>query len=291
MRITDAMLSRSVINSINDSKSRLGEIQKMISTGKRVNKPSDDPLRISSIFNFKKELQEIDQYLRNAETATTLIDLATNTLTQVSQILNSARVIALRETNATATPDSRRASAQEVQNLREQLLHLANSSFGGKYIFSGTKTMTQPFTADGTYQGDNGEIQIQIEDRQLITVNAPGHQVFQGEEDVFSVLSELEAALSNNDTEGISSQIGRLDRCLSQIHRWEGEFGGRAKRVEIFKSRLNEQMVGLTKLLSTTEDADMVKLAIELQHAGAAYEAALYAGRSIMQYTLIDLWR
>jgi len=291
MRITDAMLAGKVINSINESKTRLGELQTILSTGKKVNKPSDDPLRISSMFNFKKELEEIDQYLKNTETATTWIDLTCQTLTQVSGILNSARVIALRESNATATSQSRAASAQEVRNLREQLLNLANTSFGGRYLFSGTRTLTQPFTEDGTYQGDDGEIQIQIEDSQIIAVNAPGSVVFQGDEDIFAVLSDLEMALTNNDTRAISSQIERIDHSLAQIHRWEGEFGGRGKRVEIFKSRLEDQMVGLTKLLSTVEDADMVKVAIELQHAGAAYEAALYAGREIMQYTLIDFWK
>lgn len=291
MRITDAMLAQRVINSINDSKARLGELQKILSTGKKVNKPSDDPLRISSIFNFKKELQEIDQYLRNAETASSWIDVATQTLTQVSEVLNSARTIALRESNATATPESNRASAQEVRNLKTQLLNLANVSFAGKYIFSGTKTLTRPFDDEGNYNGDSGEIRVQIEDRQTIPINTPGNNIFQGEEDVFSVLSDLESALTSNDTQRISSQIDKIDRCLSQIHRWEGEFGGRGKRVEIFKSRLNDQMVGLTKLLSTIEDADMIKVVIELQHAGAAYEAALYAGRGIMQYTLIDFWK
>lgn len=291
MRITDAMLAGRIVDSINESKARLGDLQNILSTGKRINKPSDDPLRISSAFNLKKELQEIDQYLRNAETATTWIDLTTQTLTQVSEILNSARIIALRESNATATYESRVASAQEVKNLKAQLLNLANTSFQGKYLFSGTKTLTKPFSEDGTYQGDGGEIQIQIEDRQTITVNVPGNQVFQGNEDVFAVLSDLEQALNNNDTAAISSQIERLDSCLNQIHRWEGEFGGRGKRVEIFKSRLQDQTVGLTKLLSTTEDADVIKVITDLQHAGAAYQAALYAGREILQYTLIDFWR
>lgn len=291
MRITDAMLGKRIISSINESKARLGELQNILSSGKKINKPSDDPLRISSVFNLKKELQEIDQYLRNAQTATTWIDLTTQTLTQVSEILNSARVIALRESNATATSESRAASSQEVRNLKEQLLNLANTSLGGRYLFSGTKTLTQPFAQDGTYQGDGGEIKIQIEDRQTITVNVPGDEVFQGDEDIFAVLSDLETALNSNDTQAVSSQIERIDACLNQIHRWEGEFGGRGKRVEVFKSRLKDQMVGLTKLLSTTEDADMIKIVIELEHAGAAYQAALYAGREILQHTLIDFWK
>ncbi|MCD6407400.1 flagellar hook-associated protein FlgL [Candidatus Aerophobetes bacterium] len=291
MRITDAMLSQRIVDSINESKARLGELQKILSTGKRVNKPSDDPLRISSIFNFRKELQEIDQYLRNAETATSWIDVTAQTLSQVSDVLNSARTVALRESNATSTPESRRASAQEVRNLRAQLLNLANTSFGGRYIFSGTKTLTKPFDDNGVYYGDSGEIKVQIEDRQTVTINVPGDEVFQGEEDIFSVLSDLEQALNEGDTQAISSQIGRIDRCLEQIHRWEGEFGGRGKRVEIFKSRLNDKMIGFNKLLSTVEDADVIKIIIELQHAGAAYQAALYAGRGIMQYTLIDFWK
>ena len=290
MRITDAILAERIISSINESKARLGELQNILATGKKINRPSDDPLRISSVFDLKKELQEIDQYLRNIETATTWIDLTTQTLTQISDILNSARVIALRESSATSTSMSRAAAAQEVKNLKKQLLNLANTSLGGKYLFSGTKTLTKPFLEDGTYRGDEGEIRIEVEDNQTVIVNVPGNKIFQGEEDIFSVLSDLEKALNINDIQAISSQIERIDASLRQIHRWEGEFGGRGKRIKIFESRLKDQMVGITKLLSITEDADTVKVIIELQHAGAAYQAALHAGREILQYTLIDFW-
>lgn len=290
MRVTDAILASRVIRSINDSKSRLSRLQNILSTGKKINKPSDDPLRISAAFNFKKELQEVNQYMRNIETATTWVDLTNSTLSQVSEILNSARVIALRESNATATSQSRAASAQEVENLRIQLLNLANTSFQSKYLFSGTKTLTKPFQENGTYRGDSGEIRIQIEDNQTITVNVPGDKVFQANEDVFAVLSDLREGLEDNDPQVIASQIDRLDQLLSQIHRWEGEFGGRGRRVQIFKSRLEDRRVGLTRLLSITEDADMVKIATKLQHAGVAYQAALSAGKKIMQYILIDFW-
>jgi len=291
MRITDTMLSNRVIASINESKARLGELQTILSTGKRINKPSDDPLRISSALNLKRELKDIDQYLRNTQTASAWVDLTTQTLSEVIDVLNSAKTIALRESNITSTPDSKRVSIQEVKSLKEKLLSLANTSYGGRYLFAGTKTLTRPFLEDGTYKGDEGEINIQIGEKRTITINAPGSEVFKGEEDIFSVLSDLESALENNSTQDINNQLERLKVCFQQIQRWQGDIGGRAKRVELSQNRLQDQTVSVNKLLSYTEDADIIKTSTELQAAGVAYQAALSAGRQILQYTLIQFWK
>lgn len=291
MRITDSMLAQRVIDSINESKNRLGELQQILSTGKRVNKPSDDPLRISHILSLRRRVKDIEQYLKNIEIATTWIELTTQALSQAVEVINSARVVALRESSATSTLESRAVSAEEIRNLKVQLRNLANTAYGGRYLFSGTKTSTQPFDENGTYQGDQGEIEFQIGEKRTITINSSGDKVFQKGEDMFSVLSDLETALENNDSSGISDQLERLDDCLAQIHQWEGDLGGRARRVEISKNHLQDQTVQITKLLSSTEDADMVKIVVELQAAGVAYQAALSAGTQILEFTLIKFWQ
>jgi len=290
MRITDSMLAQRVINSINESKSRLGELQNILSTGKQVNKPSDDPLRISHILNLRRGIKDIKQYLENSEIATTWLDMATQILIQSGEVLNSAKVIALRESSATATSESRASSAEEIRNLKIQLQNLANTAYGGRYIFAGTKTLTQPFDKDGEYQGDQGEIELQIGEKRIISINSPGDKVFQEGDNVFTVLSDLETALENDDLPEISNQVEKLDNCLAQIHRWQGDFAGRSRRVEISRNHLEDQMVQITKILSSTQDADMVKIVVELQAAGVAYQAALSAGRQILEFTLIRFW-
>jgi len=290
MRITDPMLAQRVMDSINESKNRLGDLQQVLSTGKRINKPSDDPLRISHILSLRGKVKDIEQYLENIEIAATWLDVTTRTLSQVGEVINGARVVALRESSATSTAESRATSAEEVRSLRVQLRNLANSTYGGRYLFAGTKTLTAPFDENGAYQGDQGEIELQIGEKRTITINASGDKVFQGGEDLFAVLSDLETALENDDFPGISNQLEKLDDCLSQIHQWEGNLGGRARRAEISKNRLQDETVQMTTLLSSAEDADMIKIVVELQAAGAAYQAALSAGAQILQFTLIKFW-
>ena len=287
MRITEAMLNRTIIGSINKSKSYLGKIQRMLSTGKRINKPSDNPLLISRSLELRGKLRDIEQYLKNIHLASTYVDLAAQVIMEVGTLLNDVKIIALRESNATATADSRKASAVEVASLREQLLNLANTSFGGRYIFAGTKTRTVPFTEDGTYQGDEGEIKIQAGENHTIAINVPGDKIFKIEKDIFKVLSDLKQALENNSVEDIRNQINEIDECISQIHRWEGELGGRAHRIEIFQNRLKDMEVQMTKFLSSVEDADVTKVAIELQSAGMAYQGALAAAQQILQSTML----
>ena len=287
MRITEAMLNRTIIDSINESKSYLGKIQQILSTGKRINKPSDDPLLISRALELKGKLRDIEQYLKNIHLASTYIDLAAQVIMEVGTLLNDVKIIALRESNATATADSRKSSAVEVASLREQLLNLANTSFGGRYIFAGTRTRTVPFTGDGTYHGDEGEIKIQIGENHTIVINVPGDRIFKVTKDIFKVLSDLKQALENNSVEDIRNQINEIDECISQVHRWEGEVGGRARRIELFQNRLKDMEVQMTKFLSSTEDADVTKVAIELQSAGLAYQGALAAAQQILRSTML----
>jgi len=281
------MLNRTIIDSINESKSYLGKIQQILSTGKRINKPSDDPLLISRALELKGKLRDIEQYLKNIHLASTYVNSAAQVIMEVGTLLNDVKIIALRESNATATADSRKASAVEVASLREQLLNLANTSFGGRYIFAGTKTRTVPFTEDGTYQGDEGEINIQIGENHTIAINVPGDRIFKVTKDIFKVLSDLRQALENNDTQKIRDQINEIDECISQVHRWEGELGGRAHRIEIFQNRLKDMEVQMTKFLSSIEDADVTKVAIELQSAGMAYQGALAAAQQILRSTML----
>lgn len=290
MRITDSMLAQRVINSINDSKSRLAELQSILSTAKRVNKPSDDPLRISHILNLRRRTKDIEQYLENVEIATTWLDMTSWALSEMGEVIISAKVVALRESSITSTAESRAASIEEIISLRAQLRNLANSTYGGRYLFAGTKTLTAPFDEDGKYQGDQGEIELQIGEKRSITTNSSGDKIFQGGEDIFVVLADLKTALENDDLPGVSDKIGKLDNCLAQIRRWQGDFGGRSRRVEISRNQLQDQTVQVTKILSSAEDADMIKIVVELQAAGAAYQAALSAGGQILQYTLISFW-
>jgi len=291
MRITASMLSKSVIDSINQSKSRLGKLQKILSTGKRVNKPSDDPLRISRALNLENDLRDTEQYLKNIDTADTWINLTAQTVDNIGEALNEAKIIALRESNATSTVDSKIISAEEVRNLKKQLMQLANTSYSGRYIFSGSKTLTQPFTENGDYEGNDKEINIQIGEKRTIAINVPGNKVFKEDEDIFAVLSELEEALENDDTQGINDKIEEIDSCIKQIRSWEGELGGRGKRIQVFQNRLKDRRVGMIKLLSYTEDADITEAVANLQSAGVAYQAALSAGRQILNFTMIEFWK
>ncbi len=291
MRITETMLNTTIIKSINESKAYLGRIQQILSTGKIINKPSDNPLLISRVLDLNGRLKNIEQYQKNLNSASIWIDSTLQSFMGMGELLNSAKIIALRESNATSTPDSRRISAEEVDNLKKQLLNLANTYSGGRYIFSGTKTRTQSFTETGTYQGDEKKISIQSGEKQVITINAPGNKVFKQDKDLFKVLSDLKDALENDDTQGISDQIDEIEACMKQIHRWEGEFGGKGQFIEIFKNRLKDQEIQTTKFLSNIEDADITRISVELQSASMAYQAALAAASKILQATMLQFFK
>lgn len=291
MRITSSMLARTLINSVNSSKERLARLQGELATGKRINKPSDDPLGITQALGLQARLRKNAQYLKNSHIANNWVDQTSQILASVAVVLNNAKVITVRESTATASEQSHSASAEEVRSIKGQILNLINTQQAGRYLFAGSKTRTKPFNQQGTYQGDEGEIKIQVAQGTSFTINVPGNQLLQGQENIFAVLSELETALENNNAAGISGTMDKIDSCLEQIYIWEGNFGGKGQKVQIFQNRLQDQEVGITQLLSYTEDADVVRTIVELQMVETGLKAALDAGMAIMRIIMLEFWR
>lgn len=291
MRITSSMLARTLIDSVNASKQRLAKLQTELATGKRISKPSDDPLGISQALGLRTRLNKINQYFKNIHSVNSWVDLTSQTLANVAGMLNNVKVIAVRESTATAGEESHKASAEEIRSIKGQILNLINSQQAGRYLFAGSKTLTKPFSEEGIYQGNEGEIKIEVAQGVLFTINVPGNQILQADKDVFAVLSELETALENGNTEGIRGTMDKIDSCLEQVYTWEGNFGGRGQKVQILQNRLQDQEVGIAKLLSYTEDADIVRTIVDFQTVETGLKAALSTGTAIMRIMMLEFWK
>jgi flagellar hook-associated protein 3 FlgL len=126
-----------------------------ISTGQRVNVPSDDPLAAIRSLSHRAGLERADQYLRNISLQSGELSAADGALEGLDTITSQARQILLSQIGDTATPETRRNSAAEVQGLLEQAVSLANRKFGGRYLFGGADALHAPVELQGAYAAFN----------------------------------------------------------------------------------------------------------------------------------------
>lgn len=181
MRVADKMNYNQSLNAINKNRADLMTFQNQAASQKRINKPSDDPLGAARILASKTEIEGFEQYKRNILSAKEFVEVSEQSLSQASELLIRAKELAIDQADDPANgAESRSIVAQEIKQIYEQMVNIANRSFGDRHLFAGHRNMTTPFDMTGTYFGDDAEIQVEIEKGSYITTNIPGSVIFLG---------------------------------------------------------------------------------------------------------------
>lgn len=155
MRVSDAQIYRAITINLQNSTARTMELQNRLSTGSRLNRPSDSPIDYTKRMEYNTTLSKTKQYLRNIENGQVNMSIAENILGEGVTLLMIAKEKAIAQATASATTETRQIEAIEIENIANQLAFIGNTQIGDKFIFSGFKTDTQPFNtaSRGTYTG------------------------------------------------------------------------------------------------------------------------------------------
>ena len=184
MRISSIEQFQQGIDSILNQQAKLNQTQLQLATGKKVLKPSDDPAVATQLLNLSSLKANNLQYDRNINTALNELELQESVLASSGNVLQRVRELVIQANNATQGPQTREAIADEISNLADELLQLANTkSPSGEYIFAGYNSRTPAFAKSGAgfvYQGDQGQRLLQVSEDTQLAVRDNGADVFQG---------------------------------------------------------------------------------------------------------------
>jgi len=314
MRVTHQLIANTVIRNVNRNLARMNKYQDMLSSGKSINLPSDDPVAITRIMGYITSLQQNAQYQRNIDAAESWINTTEDALAGINDVLQRARELAVSGADGSKPPEARKAIAMEVDELVGVVVQLANTSLGGRYIFAGYKTTSPPFERKATvseilslvqsiqYHGDEGKIKWEIAPNVEITGNLDGNSLFMEIEledenntsfnaSIFAVLEKLAVGLYKNDQETINQALGDLSRCIDHILDKRSALGAISKGLEITKNKTTLEELNLTKLRSHLEDIDFAETFMYFSTMETLYYASLSAGARIMVPSLIDFLR
>ncbi|WP_018132180.1 flagellar hook-associated protein FlgL [Effusibacillus pohliae] len=298
MRITQSMLNNQFLLNLRASNERMQQYQDMMATGKRVNKPADDPVSVSYAMRYKSQIANNEQYKRNLDRARSMLDATDDAISKVNALMQRVRELAVQGASDTATIDAKTAIASEVGQLYEELVNLGNTRFNGKSLFNGQMTDQNPYTlANAKNQNsDPNSILVAVADGVNIPINTTGNQVFGQNvgvepDNAFAIVQDLQTFLLANNSAAISQLIGRIDSRLSKIQNAWADVGGRANRVDLIRNRTEDTGLNLQKLSSDVEDADMAEVITKFKTQESVYRSALSAGARIIQPSLVDFLR
>jgi flagellar hook-associated protein 3 FlgL len=182
MRVTQTISQTQFLTTINALESGINTTQNQISSSKSFTTASQNPTAAGSVNNYTQALAQSQQYGTNASSAQTNLKTEGNALTQVTNQLQTLRTLALEANTGTLTSSDRSAIATQAVQIQNSLLALANTTNGnGEYIFGGYASQSQPFSQSATgatYNGDQGQRQVQIAAGQTVADGDNGDTVF-----------------------------------------------------------------------------------------------------------------
>jgi len=299
MRITNNMLLNNMMQSLSNNLNRTQTYFNQLSSGKKISLPSDDPIVASKALKLRTDVAEIEQYKRNTDDAMSWMDITEAAMNQMTEVIHRMKEITNQAANGSNTQEDLDKIHEEATQLREQIIHLGNATYAGRYIFSGFKTDKPLLNQDGTFNVpiENGEqIKFEIGIRDDININVPGNDLFndginaaEGDKSSFvDTFDKIIEAMGTDNIDELSSLLGDIDDQLGNLMRVRAGLGARMNRVELSANRIDDDKVNYTRLMSLNEDVDIAEAIMKLQNEENVYRASLATGARVIQPSLVD---
>ncbi|WP_106496667.1 flagellar hook-associated protein FlgL [Lentibacillus sp. Marseille-P4043] len=297
MRITQGMLSNNMLNNLTKSYDSLNTYFNQLNTGKKITKPSDDPVIAMKGINYRSQVTEVEQYLRNTNEVHTWMDNSDAALDKATKALQRMRELGVKASNDTYDEKQRENIKEEVEQLKEHLIDIANTNVNGKYIFNGTNTNTAPFDEDGEIIGgqNTDPVMIEVAKGTKLQANVDVGSVFAGDSntagDIFDDIDTFINALEDDDQAAIEQSLGTIDENIDNVINSRADLGARMNRLDLVENRLGDQEISAKRMMSENEDIDYEKVITQLITQQSVHRAALSTGSKIIQPSLVDFLR
>jgi flagellar hook-associated protein 3 FlgL len=305
-RVTHRTIQDSTLANLQRNLTAMSGLQEQLSTGKRINRPSDDPTGAVSVLQVRADLRSSEQYSRNASDGLGWLGSVDTALQSTSSQLRRARDLTVQGLNDGALGQaSRKAIALELQGIKDAVLGLANTKYLGRSVFAGTTDARQAYTAnaDGTYTyadtgaginaaNGGGTVDRRVAAEAAVRVDSDGRAVFGPAGDsVFTLLDDIATQVAAGDTADLETSLGKLDGFLTSTLNELSSVGSRYARIEGAKQAAEDAVLTLQTSLSDVESIDLPKTIVNLQMQEVAYKAALGATAKVLQPSLLDFIR
>jgi len=267
-----------------------------LSSGRRVNQPSDDPAASAILVQNHDQAIFTARYLQSLSSIQGQFQTADSALNSMILAMQRALTLGVQGANGTLSDTDRAAVAAELQGIQDQLISLANTSFQGRPLFAGTMTSSPPFVKDNTfpsgvrYDGNGAVNTVQIGDGYQIAVNKPGSQLFVTPgHDIFQAMTGLVQAMQSNT--GFTAAMISLRDTFDYVSGQRVFYGNTMNQAQAQSNYLGTAKLQLSQQENTLAAADIEAAASRLVNSQNATNATLAAVGRISQLSLFDFLR
>ena len=301
MRITQRAISLTSLQGLNSNLSQLDKLQRQLTSGKVISRPSDSPTGTNSAMLTRRDIAGTEQQARNISDASTFLDGTDSTLQGMSKSIQRIRDLTVQSLNTGSnSAESLQANAAEIRQLRDSLLAQANTVVQGRPLFGGVTSGGSAYTAAGAYVGVGGAAGVpvypvtrQVSDTEQVRIDLTGPEAFgdPAGKDLFAVVKDVADHAEAGDGTALTDDLGALDAAFTRLTNAMADVGARQSRIDQAESINASRQVSLTAKQQEIEDVDLPKTIMELNMQQTGYQAALQATAKVLQPTLLDFLR
>jgi flagellar hook-associated protein 3 FlgL len=296
MRVVSHTTSDTILRQLQNLSTKQNSLQSQISSGQRITLPSDDPAAMSRVLTLESERRRLTQYSANAGNASDLAKTSYIGLSSLKDTVGRASEIASLAAGAINTQDMA-SYAEEVNQLIENAVQVANSKFNGDSLYGGTATNADAYTVtrDATtnnvtavaYAGNANSIKIPLSDT---TTVSPGTSAATnaGIRDMINQLVALRDALKSGNSAAVTATQAGFQTGEDTIIAAVGQNGGIQSRIEAFQSQQTDRITNIGSLISDESSVDLPTAVVQLSQTTTAYQAALKSASTLLQTSLLD---
>ncbi|MCU0614215.1 MAG: flagellar hook-associated protein FlgL [Desulfobacterales bacterium] len=316
MKATMGMNYRALSSELQQISNRLFDLRQQAATGKKFNKPSDNPGAIRPLLHYRIQNETAERYLNHMSVAQGEIQLLDSGLDHIEDIMVRAKELGIAALNGSTNEEDRKTYANQIGMLFDELLQASNSQANGQYIFAGYEDKTVPFEENAAYNpddydpddsstwpviyhGDNNVKSVEIAYGKSIQIALTGNELFLGDiqndqsvdsgnTNLFAVLKNFENAIRENDLTKMNEGLENLENGAEQVHRLRGKMGNNALRIEKTTEQLNDASIEFRQIISRYEDADILDVYSQLVQQETAFEAALNVTSRVSKLSILD---
>lgn len=325
MRITNQMTANRLISNVNKNLNTLEKYNMQGSTGKKIQKASENPIIASRALRYRTIVSDIDQYIENTHQASSWLEVTDTAMNNVNEILTQMRSLCNQGATDTYTTEDRNKMLTEYNSLLSQLENELNSTYMGRYIFSGFRTDQKPITKDNNGKNilnpdiygdknppvkpsvDGQVIEIEVGTGVSIDVNTVATDIYNKDDydnlhsfddiyeyinsDAYKNLDEADklAADKQMDIRGkMEKMLTTIDDYMAKVSNEQTKVGVKMNHSDLIEERLSTNKISYSKLMSENEDINIAEVTTNISTANTTYTAALKIGMNINKLSLVD---
>lgn len=286
------------LNGLNQIQISSQQAQQELTTGLKINSVSDSPGQIQQLMETHQQLDQTQQLNTNLNLVQEEVNTGQTALQSAVTLQEQAESLATEGQSGFTSATTRTQIAGQLGDVLTQMVALANTTSGGRYIFSGDSDQTTPYSIDLTqanpvsaYAGSPSTREIQSPDGSAFPVALTAQDIFDSsnpDDNVFQSISSARTALLNNDQTGIDSAISSLQSSDTYLNTQLAFYGDTQDRITSGLSYGSNLVTQLQTQLSGIQDADATQAIMQLTQAQTEQQAALQSEAQIPRTSLFS---